>query len=442
MKRLRLAAALGVSAAILAAVVAPKIKSVPRAALAPECSPDDGGITLPPGFCASIFADTVGVARHLLVAPNGDVIVSLGDADAAGTTRMRGDKRGGAILVLRDTNHDGRADVQLRTPVGNGTGIALWKGFLYFTNPTTVMRLPWSPARLGVSGSEEDVVDGFPGRPGHGSLSLAIDDDANLYLGVGSMGNMCMGGRAALDPCPQLVQRAGIWRFRADKVRQHHPIDGDRIATGIRNPVALTWSHELKGLYALSHGRDGLHQNFSTLYSSEAGAENPAEEFARIEMGDDWGWPYCYYDLTAKKKVLAPEYGGDGKTQGRCATATKPLVGFPGHWAPDGLLIYSGAMFPPRYRGGAFVAFHGSWNRSPKAEAGYSVVFAPFANGVPTGGYAVFADGFAGGHLDPGGAKHRPVGVAQGLNGELYVSDDQAGRIWRIVYIGPGRERK
>lgn len=429
---------IAVVAAIAAAVAATMVTSRRdvRPALAPECSPGDGGITLPAGFCASIFADTVGVARHLLVAPNGDVLVSLGDADAAGTTHMSGDKRAGAILALRDTNRDGRADLQARTPIGNGTGIALGNGFLYFTNPTTVMRVPWSADRLGVGTNYETVIDGFPGRPGHGSLSLAIDDDGNLYVGVGSAGNMCMGNRLPLDPCPQLGQRAGIWRYRADKTGQWHPMDGARAATGIRNPVAITWSHELKGLYALSHGRDALYQNFPQLYSSEAGAENPAEEFARVETGDDWGWPFCYFDLTAKQKLLTPEYGGDAKTAGRCATVTKPMVGFPGHWAPDGVLIYSGAMFPESYRGGAFVAFHGSWNRSPKPQAGFNVTFAPFANEKPTGNYTVFADGFAGGRLDNGGARHRPVGVAQGSSGELYVTDDQAGRIWRIVYIG------
>jgi glucose/arabinose dehydrogenase len=439
---MRKQAVFAVSALVIAVIGVGAVtrgRQVLRPALAPECSPGDGGITLPPGFCASIYADTVGVARHLLVAPNGDVLVSVGDADAAGTTRMRGDKRHGAIVALRDTNHDGRADLQVRTPMGNGTGLALSGGYLYFTNPTTVMRVPWSAASLGVRGDYETVIDGFPGRPGHGSVSLAIDDRGNLYVGVGSRGNVCMSGQIALDPCPQLEQRAGIWRYPAGKIGQRHPLNGELMATGVRNPVAITWSRELDGLYALSHGRDALHQNFPKLYSSDAGAENPAEEFARISAGDDWGWPYCYYDLSAKQKLLAPEYGGDAKTPGRCATATKPLVAFPGHWAPDGVLIYSGTMFPPSYRGGAFVAFHGSWNRSPRPEAGYDVVFAPFANGKPTGSYAVFADGFAGRRVNPGGAEHRPVGLAQGLNGELFVSDDQSGRIWRIVYVGTAK---
>jgi len=422
--------------AIVLGAASMRLRHVPRPALAPECSPDDGDIELPAGFCASIFADEIGVARHMVVAPNGDLLVSAGDAGAAGTTHLRGDKREGAIVALRDTNHDGRADVATRTPIGNGTGLVLWKGYLYFTNPTTVMRVPWSAAKLGVNEQFETVIDGFPGRPGHGSLALAVDDSGFLYVGVGSAGNMCMSGRTPLDPCPQLVQRAGIWRYRADKIGQRHPADGVRFATGVRNAVAMTWSREYHGLYSLSHGRDALFQNFPALYSRDAGADNPGEEFARVTMGDDWGWPYCYFDRTAQKKLLNPEYGGDAKTAGRCSSVVQPLIGFPGHWAPDGLLFYTGTMFPASYRGGAFIAFHGSWNRSPNPQAGFNVTFVPFANGTPSGQYTVFASGFDGGRLDNGGAEHRPVGLAQGIDGSLFVSDDQAGRIWRIVYVG------
>ncbi len=132
--------------------------------------------------------------------------------------------------------------------------------------------------------------------------------------------------------------------------------------------------------------------------------------------------------------MLAPEYGGDGKSVGRCAGATLPVIGFPGHWGPNGLLFYHGPMFPSRYRGGAFIAFHGSWNRSPMPQAGYKVVFVP---GPPAGfrpGYETFADGFAGGDLDPGGATHRPAGLAQGPDGALYITDDQRGRVWRVTW--------
>ena len=421
---------------LTAGAIAMRSRHVPVPPPVPECSPDNGDITLPAGFCASVFADEVGVARHILIAPNGDLLISAGDADAAGTSHVRGAKRNSAIVALRDTNHDGRADLEARADLPTGTGLALWNGFLYFSNSTTVMRTPWSASKLGVADDYEIVVNAFPGRPGHGSLALAIDDSGFIYVGVGSAGNMCNAGGQPLDPCPQLSQRAGIWRYRADKLHQRHPIDGQQIVTGVRNAVAMTWSRDLGGLYSLSHGRDALYQNYPKLYSRVAGAENPAEEFARVKVGDDWGWPYCYYDLTAKKKLLNPEYGGDAKTQGRCATVVNPLIGFPGHWGPDGLLFYTGTMFPPQYRGGAFIAFHGSWNRSPEPQAGFNVTFVPFTKGAPAGNYSVFASGFDGGHLSNSSADHRPVGLAQGRDGSLFVSDDQAGRIWRIVYVG------
>ncbi len=135
--------------------------------------------------------------------------------------------------------------------------------------------------------------------------------------------------------------------------------------------------------------------------------------------------------------MLAPEYGGDGRKAGRCAEKIEPIVAFPAHWGPNGLLFYSGAQFPERYRGGAFIAFHGSWNRAPLPQGGYNVVFVPFAGDRPAGVWEIFADGFAGPDVSPRGAEHRPVGLAQGPDGSLYVSDDRGGRIYRISYLGP-----
>jgi glucose/arabinose dehydrogenase len=132
--------------------------------------------------------------------------------------------------------------------------------------------------------------------------------------------------------------------------------------------------------------------------------------------------------------VLAPEYGGDGKTVGQCAKKKEPLLTFPAHWAPMAALFYTGARFPARYRGGMFITFHGSWNRAPLPQAGYNVVFVPMKDGAPSDSYEVFADGFAGATKSPGGAAHRPVGIAQGPDGALYISDDKGGRIWRVTY--------
>ena len=154
-----------------------------------------------------------------------------------------------------------------------------------------------------------------------------------------------------------------------------------------------------------------------------------------LKQGDNAGWPYIYYDQIQHKKILAPEYGGDGKKEGPSGII-EPTVAFPGHMAPNGLLFYTGNMFPEKYKNGAFVAFHGSWNRAPEPQKGYFVAFVPFKDGKPSGDWEIFADNFAGGpdFVSPGKAKHRPCGLAQGPDGALYVSDDQGGTIYKITY--------
>ena len=127
--------------------------------------------------------------------------------------------------------------------------------------------------------------------------------------------------------------------------------------------------------------------------------------------------------------MLAPEYGGDGQRQGRCASVGQPLVTYPGHWAPNGMAFYTSMVYPVKYRNGVFIAFHGSWNRAPLPQAGFNVVFQPFRNGRPTGGWEVFADGFRGG---PNEMLHRPSGVAVARDGSLIVTDDRVGRVYRI----------
>jgi glucose/arabinose dehydrogenase len=133
--------------------------------------------------------------------------------------------------------------------------------------------------------------------------------------------------------------------------------------------------------------------------------------------------------------MQGPEYGGNGKMPAK-GNYLKPAAAYPGHMAPNGLLFYTGSMFPAKYRNGAFIAFHGSWNRAPEPQAGYFVVFQPFKDGQPSGQWEVFADNFAGSAAKTasGRADHRPCGLAQGPDGSLYVSDDSKGTIYRIVY--------
>ena len=397
-----------------------------------DCDPDDAGLTLPAGFCASVFADRVGRARHIAVADNGDVFVSL-------RSSRRGDPPVG-VMALRDSDGDGKADEQHNFGDVGGTGIALYGGYLYFAPDDRVLRYPLATGSLEPAGPPETIVSGLPAEASHATKSIEISRAGDLYVNIGAPSNTCQVEDRALrspgqDPCPELERRAGVWRFDANRTGQTQA-DGQRFATGLRNMVALELHPETGVLYGVQHGRDQLAQNWPELYTERENAEKPAEEFVRIDEGDDFGWPYCFYDPELERKVLAPEYGGDGQEVGRCAEKEDPIVAFPGHWGPNGLLFYTGDQFPEDYRGGAFIAFHGSWNRAPLPQGGYNVVFQPFEDGEPAGDWEVFADGFAGGEKGPRSAEHRPSGLAQAPDGSLYVADDRGGRIYRIVYVG------
>lgn len=393
------------------------------------CTPPDG-LKLPPGFCATVFADAVGPARHLAVRENGDVYVALSRAHA-----------GGAIVALRDTNGDGHADIiRYFGPDDGGTGIAVRGAYLYFAPNTELLRYTLTKDGLLSEAGADTIVRNLPAQHQHAAKSIAFDGTGHVYINIGAPSNACQRrdrrrGSPGIKPCPLLEKYGGIWRFDANRQRQTQA-DGVHFASGIRNAVALAWNPVAKGLYLVQHGRDQLHDLFPALYSYEASADLPAEELIHVEQGGNFGWPYCYYDQHQHLKVLAPEYGGDGKKVGDCDKYGQPIMAFPGHWAPDALLFYSGTQFPAHYRGGAFIAFHGSWNRAPLPQQGYKVVFVPFTNGVPSGRYETFADGFAGKGVitSPGQARYRPVGVAEGPRGALYVSDSQRGRIWKISY--------
>lgn len=393
----------------------------------------DPNIRLPDGFCARVFADSLGRARHIVVAENGDVFIAL--------RRGRG---GGSVdvVALRDSDGDGRADVRRQFGETGGTGIALYDGYLYFGANDRVLRYPLPAGSLEPSGASQTIVSELPADRSHRDKSIAIAASGELYINIGAPSNACQQesrtpGSPGIDPCPDLERRAGIWRFDAEAVDQQQA-DGERFATGLRNVVALTLHPESGDVYGVQHGRDQLGSIWPELFTTEDNAEKPSEELVRIERGDDFGWPYCYHDPELNRLVLAPEYGGDGRAAGRCGSKKEPLVGFPAHWGPNALLFYTGDQFPQRYRGGAFIAFHGSWNRAPLPQGGYKVVFAPFDGTEPAGDWEVFADGFAGDEVSPRGAAHRPSGLAQGPDGSLYVSDDRGGRIWKIVYLGDG----
>jgi glucose/arabinose dehydrogenase len=301
---------------------------------------------------------------------------------------------------------------------------------VYFATNDSVLRIPFTVGQTKAAGPIETIARGLPTQ-GHASKGLALGKDGALYVSFGSLSNACQkpgedrrGPFPAPDPCIELEGRAGIWRFDARKTGQT-PADAKRFATGMRNPMAMAVDPSTGRLHMATHGRDQLTENWK--WPAEEGRENPAEEFGPVPEGADYGWPYCFFNPRTNKKLQNPEYGGDGVKVGNCDKYQTPAIGFPAHWAPNAVMFYTGTLLPAAYRGGAFLAFHGSWNRAPAPQEGYRVVFIPFKDGKATGDWQDF--------VLPSGAANsiRPTGLAQGPDGSLYVSDDQYGKVWRIL---------
>ena len=417
-----------IAIATLLAACSTSMGRVQEQASRPTCDSDNGGITLPQGFCALVIADSLGPVRHIAVAPYGDVFAAI---------RNTRDARGG-VVGLRDNTGDGRADVRERFGDNGGSGIALRGSELFVGTDDAVIRYTLPSAGLRPAAAPDTVVSQLATGRSHTAKTIAVRGN-DLFVNIGSPSNACQTQdrqpqSPGQDPCPELETRAGIWRFDATRTRQTQR-DGERWATGIRNAVAITVDPSDGALWVAQHGRDNLVQNWPAHFDTTESAELPAEELLRVNRGDDFGWPYCFYDGFARRKVLAPEYGGDGQQVGRCASIKAPAAALPAHWAPNGLLFYRATAFPERYRGGAFIAFHGSWNRAPRPQGGYNLTFVPFTNGV-AGQHEIFATGFAGDSVQPAGARHRPMGLAVGPDGALYISDDRGGRIWRVFWRG------
>jgi glucose/arabinose dehydrogenase len=397
----------------------------------PKALVNDAGLKLPSGFSAGVFADGLGEARHIAVTPQGDVYVKLSDL-----------KNGKGIYYLHDANGDGKADVKTGFGDFTGTGMGVKNGYLYASSDTKVFRYKLdSKGKVIDPAKPELIITGLLDRHEHESKPFTFDNNGNIYVTIGAYSNACQvkdrtKGSPGMQPCPVLDSAGGIWKFSADKPNQTYG-DGTRYATGLRNEMGICWNSDVNELYVTQHGRDQLADLFPDMFTTKESAELPAECLYLLHNGDNAGWPYIYYDQLQHKKILAPEYGGDGKKEGG-ENAIDPVVAFPGHLAPNGLLFYEGNMFPEKYKHGAFIAFHGSWNRAPEPQKGFFVAFVPFKDGKPSGDWEVFADNFAGGeqYMSPSDAKHRPCGLAQGPDGALYISDDKGGNIYKITYSG------
>lgn len=382
-------------------------------------------LKLPAGFSATVFAEEVGAARHLAVSKTGTVFVKLAK-----------EKDGKGIYQLKDTNHDGVADEQTGFGAYPGTGIFIKNGFLYASSNSSIYRYALNANEEVLNpDAPEEIVTGLVVKDRDKSKSIAVDNADNLYVNVASWNDACRekGTGKGMMPCPMLDSAAGIWQFKTNKLKQGYA-EGVKFATGLKNVVGLDWNGQTNSLFVMQHGRGQFHDFYPQFYTPKQSAELPAETMYEVRKGDDAGWPYVYYDQFQKKKILAPEYGGDGK-KGGDEKVIEPVAAFPAHFGPNGLLFYTGKSFPARYRNGAFIAFHG---QSAELKKGYLVAFQPFKNGKPSGNWEIFADNFAGIDLakPSGPVQHRPCGLAQGPDGALYVSDDLNGTIYRIAYGG------
>jgi len=404
-------------------------------AAAPALAAEPDGLTLPPGFHASVVAEGLGPMRHLAIRDNGDIYLSTGRGVAA---------QGGSGIVALRLGPDHKADkVEHFGVVDGGTGIRIWHGALYAASASRVYRFAFHGKDLLPESDPQVVVDHIP-KSRQSNHVIAIDRKGGLFVADDGSANICTAANApsgatpvGLKPCPDLDVRAGIWRFSALKSDQSFD-KGEHIATGIRDLTALDFASD-GTLYGIMHGRDTTARQFPAVVTA-ADDDHIADEMAPIAKGADFGWPYSYYDGERKMQLVAPEYGGDGKTLAT-GDLVKPVLTFQSkRAAPLDMVFYEGKNFPAQYRGGAFIVLHGTGGQKiDGGRTGRNIVFAPRGADGKIGAPVVFADGFAGanpGGRGPGAVTYRPSGVAVGPDGALYVVDSVKGRLWRITYGG------
>lgn len=352
--------------------------------------PADATLRLPPGFAFNAFADGLGEARWLTVAANGDVLLA--------------ESSEGRIVVLRDADGDGRAELRsvfvdgLRRP----HGMAIRPDGLYVADTERVWRIPYRPGDTKARGAPVGVTQpGAFGSPGgHWTRNIVFAPDGrHFYVAIGSTGNV------SEEPPP----RATIVEFTADGARSR------LFATGMRNAVGIAIRPGTSELWAVVNERDALGDGLVPDY------------LTRVVDGAFYGWPYAYLGQHPQPRL------GDRRPD-LVASARVPDVLFTAHSAPLGLAFYTGSQFPAEYRGDAFVALHGSWNSGKPT--GYKVVRVRLRDGKTNGEYENFATGFWSAGERSAQVWGRPVGLAVAADGALLVADDAGNAVWRIAWRG------
>lgn len=335
-------------------------------------------LKLPAGFHISIFAADIDDARSLALSPSGTVFVSTRNA--------------GRVYALQDLDHNGVADKRfiIARHLDMPNGITFHQGDLYVAERSRIIRYHNIEAHLAKPPAAQVIYAGLPTEAHHGWRYLAVGPDNKLYVSVGAPCNVC--------------DRPGYAEIKRLDLNGKHI---ETYARGIRNSVGFTWQPGTGHLWFTDNGRDYL------------GDDQPDDELnVATRQGQHFGFPYCHGG-----DLLDPVYGV-GK---RCEDFTAPVQKLGAHVASLGLRFYTGKQFPTFYQGGLFIAEHGSWNRSQKI--GYRIVFVKV---LPHHVEAPVT--FASGWLQGQQAWGRPVDVQVDHRGALFVSDDRAGVIYRIVY--------
>ncbi|GAB2861395.1 sorbosone dehydrogenase family protein [Hymenobacter ruber] len=367
----------------------------------------------PAGFTVAEYAGKLDSPRWMYVAPNGDVLVAEASTVPMSMTkkvaaelkldksRSLRDHSANRITLLRDTNHDGTPDLRTTFLAGLSQpfGMLIMGNNFYVANTNGVLRFPYQPGATKITGSGQRILD-LPkgGYNNHWTRNLlAAPDGSKIYVTVGSGSNVQEHG------AENEVRRANILQFNPDGT-------GEKVfASGLRNPIGLQWQPGTGKLWAVVNERD------------ELGDELVPDYFTSVTEGGFYGWPYSYYGQNEepRRKNERPDL---------VKKALVPDVPLGAHVAALGLTFYDKDAFPAKYRNGAFIGEHGSWNRTQFS--GYKVVFVPFANGKP-GKPEDFLTGFLAGG-DTKDAYGRPVGVTTLPDGSLLVADDAADKIWRV----------
>jgi glucose/arabinose dehydrogenase len=402
-------------------------------ALMPQASAGQE-LQLPPGFAATLVTDGLVNARHVAIRGR-DIYVS--------TNSTRANPKPQAIWAVRMGKDYKAEQVASFGAVFGGTGIGVHNNALYAANGTTVYRYPLGEGLI-PGEPPQIIVDGMQDQANRNRI-LAFDESGNLYVELGGDGNNACAiggarGTVGMQPCPDLTNRAGIWRFSATKVDQKFA-EGQQWATGIRNMTAFRWSPRHKALYGILHDRDDSATVWPQ-YFTKAQELAVGDALYRIPRNANLGWPYSYFDGVRNLRLVAPEYGGDGNklAPDKAAIPVLSMIVEPTKAAPIDMVFYDARQFPSPWRNGLFISRHGGLGPArPGGYEGYDIVFVPMdAKGKP-GKLTTFATGFAGPSPDDrviARAASRPNGLAIAPDGALLVVDSKGGKLWRIAYTG------